>query len=113
MGNPYIHCIEEEAYSQDDVFIERRNFKVISFFNDNFSGLIHSTIINSGVISTKAGTTINIQLNPNLSYIILITDPKLHFLFSNPDTIPRTFLRFETNAGGVSLYFKVNIIDIR
>ena len=110
MGDQYIHCMEKEAFSQEDIFpYGRKHLKAHLFYSGDTNGLIQSVKIDSGVISTRAMSTMKIQFNPNMSYNIFITDPLLQFANSNPSTMPRTILRMTKNSGEVSLFLKANI----
>ena len=104
--------MENEAFSQEDIFPYGMNHLYVHpYFSDETNGLIQSVKIDSGVISTKAMSTLKIQFNPNMTYTILITDPLLQFFNSNPNTVPRTILRMEKSAGYVTLFLKANIIS--
>ena len=110
LGDQYFHCMENEAFSQEDIFPYGMNhLNVHPYFADETNGLIQSVKMDSGVISTKAMSTLKIQFNPNMTYTILITDPLLQFFNSNPNTVPRTILRMEKSAGYVTLFLKANI----
>ena len=110
MGDQYIHCMEKEAFSQEDIFpYGMKHLNAHLFYSGDTNGLIQSVKIDSGVISTRAMSTMKIQFNPNMSYNIFITDPLLQFANSNPSTVPRTILRMTKNSGEVSLFLKANI----
>ena len=109
MGDQYIHCMEKEAFSQEDIFpYGMKHLNTHLFYSGDTNGLIQSVKIDSGVISTRAMSTLKIQMNPNMSYTFMITDPLLQFVNSNPNTVPRTVLRITKSAGDVSLFFKAN-----
>ena len=113
IGVQYFHCMEKEAFSQDDIFpYGRKHIKIHPFYSDDTSGLIQSVKIESGVIPTTAMSGMRIHFNPNMSYMILITDPSLQIINSNPNTVPRILLRMERSAGGVSLFLKANSVKL-
>ena len=86
MGDQYFHCMETETFSKGDIFpYGMKHLHAHPFYSDETSGLIQLVEIDSGVISTKALSTIRIRFNPNMSYTLLITDPLLQFVNSNPN----------------------------
>ena len=110
MGDQYFHCMETETFSKGDIFpYGMKHLNAHLFYSGDTNGLIQSVKIDSGVISTRAMSTMKIQFNPNMSYNIFITDPLLQFANSNPSTVPRTILRMTKNSGEVSLFLKANI----
>ena len=109
-GDHYISCIEEEAYSSDDIFPSgRTHFKVTAFHPDNTHGLVQLVKINTGAIGTSSANALTLIMNPNISYFVVMTDPKLQFISSNPEIVSRTVLKFTKNAGAVSLFLKVDV----
>ena len=81
--------------------------KIKPFLGDLWNGLIYSLNLDAKMITHKGGTTVTLSLNPNISYRMRITDPKLQFLSANPDTIPRSLVRIGHNAGIAVVYLKV------
>ena len=109
-GDQYISCMENETFSFDDIFpFGGKHFQATPFYPDNTHGLVQLVTINSGVLSTSSAKALNIKMNPNMSYFIVVTDPKLQFISSNPKIIPRTVLKFSRNAGFVNLFMEVII----
>ena len=107
-GDQYISCMENEAFSSDDIFpFGGKHFRATPFYPDNTHGLVQLVTINSGVLSTSSAKTLNIKMNPNMSYFIVVTDPKLQFISNNPKIVPRTVLKFSRNAGFVNLFMEV------
>ena len=101
--------MENETFSAEDIFPfnKTKHFKVKSYYAAT-SGMVHSVTIHPGVIRTSSARTISIKLNPKISYIIVIADPKLQFIISsNPKVIPRTVLKLQENSGTVQLYLQV------
>ena len=112
-GDHYISCIENEAFSSDDIFpFGGKHFRATPFYPDNTHGLVQLVTINPGVLSTSSAKALNIKMNPNMSYFIVVTDPALQFISSNPKIIPRTVLKFSRNAGYVDLFMEVIKIDV-
>ena len=109
-GDQYISCMENETFSFDDIFpFGGKHFQATPFYPDNTHGLVQLVTINSGVLSTSSAKTLNIKMNPNMSYFIVVTDPKLQFISNNPKIVPRTVLKFSRNAGFVNLFMEVII----
>ena len=106
----YIKCMENESYSVEDIFPfnKTKHFKVKPYYAANIKGIVYSVTIDSGVMRTSVTRTLNIKMNPNISYFIVMTDPKLQFISTNPKVIPRTVLKFEKNSGTVTLYLQVD-----
>ena len=62
-----------------------------------------------GVISLNESDTGFVLLNKNVSYSLIISDPKMQLWMANPHAIPRTYLYLEASAGMVFVYLKVNL----
>ena len=109
-GDHYINCLDNETFSFDDIFpFGGKHFRATPFYPDNTHGLVQLVTINPGVLSTSSAKALNIKMNPNMSYFVVVTDPKLQFISSNPKIIPRTVLKFSRNAGFVNLFMEVII----
>ena len=123
-GMNLLKSIESIVYSQKEIFISiYESYSNISGFykGTEYSpdgiiqsylthpspGLLHTLRLEDGMITNRGMSSLNILFNPNLSYRIRITDPSLEFLSSNPDAIPRSYVRLGHNAGWVGLYLKV------
>lgn len=90
-----------------DIFLSQNNsFSVQPFFVNDWYLLAQLLEVDAGVISHDL-STLNISLNPDLSYYVRIVDPKLQTIIRNPYTIPRTLINLKQNAGRVQAYFKV------
>ena len=114
-ADDYIKCMENETFSVEEVFpFNYKDFNSTPFYADLRSGIAQSVKINPGAISTSAAQTqtLNMKLNPNMSYIIILTDPKMQFTSYNPEVIPRILLKYPENVGVVTLYLKVNQYNI-
>ena len=108
-ANDYIKCMENETFSVAEVFpFKYKDFNSTPFYADLRSGIAQSVKIKPGAISTSAAQTqtLNMKLNPNMSYIIILTDPKMQFSSYNPEVIPRIVLTYPENVGVVTLYLK-------
>ena len=80
----YINCMENETFSVEEVFpFNYKYFKPTPFYSDLRHGIAQSVKINPGAISTSAAQTqtMNMKLNPKLSYRIILSDPKLQFKY--------------------------------
>ena len=106
--------MENETYSAEDIFHfnKTKHFKVRSYYIGNSHGMVHSVTIDPGVILTSSARTITIKMNPNISYFIVMTDPKLQFMISNPKVVPRTVLILGENHGTIQLYLQVINFDV-
>ena len=114
IGDQYIKCMENETYSAEDIFpFNKGHFKVRSYYIGNSHGMVHSVTIDPGVILTSSARTLTIKMNPNISYVIVMTDPKLRFMISNPKVVPRTVLILGKNSGTIQLYLQVINFDVR
>ena len=110
-GESFVNCIKEKAYSTEDIFTSpskedviisslNNSFKAKYSFTDEITGPYQFLEIRSGVIANKAYTdSLQIRLDPNMSYYVLFTDPNLHFMSTSPDTIPRTLIMLQQSAG--------------
>ena len=106
--------MENETYSAEDIFPfnKSRYFKVKSYYAGNSNGMVHSVTIDPGIILTSSLRTLSLMMNPNISYMIIMTDPKLQFISSNPKAVPRTVLKLPQNSGTIQLYLQViNILQ--
>ena len=110
-GEDMIQCLEKVAYSIDDIFpFNRRFLKVKHLYVNDRLGLAVSVKIKMGVISKSSQLTLNIKMNPNNNYYVLITDSKLQSTSNNLDLVPRTAIILEKNAGTANIVLKEIII---
>ena len=119
-GESFVNCINEKAYSTADIFTSTSEkdvftstlnhaFKASYSYTDETTGPYQVLNISAGSISNKAYRldSLQIRLNPNISYYVVFTDPKLNFLVSSPDTIPRTLISLKQHAGELWPHLKV------
>ena len=110
-GEDMVQCLEKVAYSIDDIFpFNRRFLKVKHLYVSDRLGLAVSVKIEMGVISKSSQLTLNIKMNPNNNYYVLITDSKLQSTSNNLDLVPRTAIILEKNAGTANIVLKEIII---
>lgn len=121
-GESFVNCIKEKAYSTEDIFTSpskedviisslNNSFKAKYSFTDEITGPYQFLEIRSGVIANKAYTdSLQIRLDPNMSYYVLFTDPNLHFMSTSPDTIPRTLIMLQQSAGELWPHLKVQTV---
>ena len=118
-GESFVNCIKEKAYStediftspsEEDVFISTLNhsFTPKCSFSDEITGPYQFLEIRSGVIASKVYTdSLQIRLNPNITFYVVFTDSKLHFISTSPDTFPRTLITLKQSAGELWSQLKV------
>ena len=108
-GIHFVKCIDEHSYSTKEIF-NARGYSFIQqpFFTNVYSGLNHPLYPERGMISNRR-STLAISFNPNLTFSVVVTDPKLEFTSTNPDTFPKSLVLLAKNSGSVNLYLKVNI----
>ena len=119
-GEQFIHCIEEETYSLNDVnmtttttannyMISNNVVRVKSFFVDlHWHGIAQSMELKTGVITEEIPRSLQLILNNSLSYKIRVMDPKLQIpLSDNPDSMPRIIFRKQKNTTALFVYLKV------
>ena len=108
-GSDFIACAQKEVYTLNEVIInstDPASFNASSFYTSDFIGyVLHSIDVKPGYMTHNLISTLFIELNQNLSYYIVFTDPKFKFLTASPDTFPRPVLTFEKAA--VQAYIKV------
>ena len=107
-GEKLIQCVEENTFTGKETFIgQLKHFDVQLFYvNDEFHGLGQSVKIKYGVIKKSLARTIFLKMNPNITYEIAITDPKLQFSSYTPDSIPTSLITLKKNAGFAVLFLK-------
>ena len=109
-----IKCMEKELYTKEDVIIDTPHLKsatTASFYTSDFIGYIfHSIHFNIGAMTHNLVTTCMVELNHNLTYQILFTDPKLQLTTGSPSVFPRSVLNIKTieEAGNFLIYFEVS-----
>ena len=67
----------------------------------------HSLHIYPGLITFDLYTTFRLQLDVNISYIMLFMDPKIQLLTPSHMTIPRTSVSIPKDAGMVQISLEV------
>ena len=102
--------MSREAYSAEDIIMEPIQLinKSTAFFITRYRGVGQSLMIDSGMMTNSYMTTLQLELNPSLSYSLFITDPTLQFKFGSPDILPRSHLTLKQNSGFLCVYLKVN-----
>ena len=105
--------MSREAYSAEDIIMEPIQLinKSTAFFITRYRGVGQSLMIDPGMVTNSRITSLEMELNPNLSYTVFITDPTLQFMFGSPDILPRSILTLTQNAGYLYVYLKVNRFD--
>ena len=104
----FIECIEKGAYTTKDIILNSNGANATPLYMSDYPGLFsHSLHIYPGHITYEIFTTFKIQLNVNISYIILIMDPKIQFLTPSHMTIPRTIVSIPQDAGMVQISLEV------
>ena len=117
-GDQFIKCVEDNTYSASDTntstvcpSCNSSDVATLSmFYQADFFGIVQSLKIKRGVISHNESDTLFVSLNKNVSYNLIITDPKMQLFMANPEAIPRTYLYLEASAGIVFVYLKVKYL---
>ena len=128
-----LDCMEDNAYFVRDILIsnEKHKFQPIykkekivelfaaatnqsveiqSYYVANSNGLVHIFKAKAGVITKNVSSTLNIHLNMNMNYFLLINDPKVSIPSAMSDTVPRLINQIEEGAGIIQLNIKVKVI---
>ena len=106
-GQQFIQCIEQNAYSANEViFSSEESFQITPAFFSNLSSIVYSFEVFPGTKGRHHDQT-TVELNPNLSYSIGITDPKLQIATLNPFVVSRSVLQLTERAGDINLFLKV------
>ena len=116
-GEQFIKCVEDNTYSSSDTntsavcpSCNSSDVATLSlFYQADFYGIVQSLKMKRGVISLNESDTGFVLLNKNVSYSLIISDPKMQLWMANPHAIPRTYLYLEASAGMVFVYLKVNL----
>ena len=115
-GEKFIKCIEENAYTTEDIFsrYEVPNFlhyklEISTFYMLVFYGLVKSLQINPINPEKKPVKRYWIKLNGHLRYNIYFTDPKVQFISDDASLIPRTKLVLKQNEGEMRIRLKVKV----
>ena len=104
-GQTFYDCVEEKSYSHPS---NTSLIKVKPFFVSEWWGLGKSVEIE--VMSNNVLSTPYIDLNENISYMILITDPKLQLYTASPDVVSRSLFSIKQNPGQYHFYLEVSKI---
>ena len=106
-GEKYIQCMEEISYSEDDIFVDD-TLRASTIYAGWTEGLVQSLDLDIGNITNNFHTTMEISLNTNLSYQLLIMDPKIQIFSDIPNIYPVTRLSLPKQYdGALQLYMKV------
>ena len=126
----FIECIEENSYSAHDVLrfsnsILRPIYKDDKIYHlyashinksihvkpqyvDDYNGMGLFLYSDPGFISEKMDSTLQLHLVNNISYYIVIADPKLMIATARPDSAPTTMIKLKKGAGMTYLFLKVS-----
>ena len=80
--------------------------QVKSYFKRGKYGLVHWTSYEDDMVVIYDNATIELDLNDNLSYFVIVTDKKMTFISSGPDVVPRNVLSLKPKAGVTWLSLK-------
>ena len=109
-GEEYIQCIEEIAYTKEDIFTDFafEGLNANTFFVGWMEGLVQSLNVDKGMISHELYSTMAISFNNSLSYQIVIMDPKIQIFSEIPQTYPITRVSLMNQyVGALQVYLKV------
>ena len=91
-GDKFVECIERNTFNETDIFAESQtsSLTVTSFYMKDVSGIVQSLDIGVGMITQNYLSTMEILFNNNidLSYTVVIVDPRLQIFSESPDTLP-------------------------
>ena len=108
-GNPFIDCVEDKSYSISEILPDYSACEVKHFYVSEWWGLAKSVEIEEGAISNNVLSTPFIHLNENITYMIMLTDPKLQLYTASPDVISRSLITIKQQAGQYHFYVKVGM----
>ena len=127
-----LDCMEDNAYFVRDILISKENHKfqpvykkdkivglfsaasnqsveIQTYYVANANGLTHIFKPEAGVITQNLSSTFKIHLNMNMTYFLLIGDPKVSIPSAMSDAVPRMLVQVDKGAGVMSLNLKVII----
>ena len=105
-GSEYIQWLElviDSIYLPTD---DNNSTSIRTIFAGWQYGLAQSIDLGNGMITNSHKSTMDLKLNHNLTYQILIMDPKMQIISDQPRTFPITRLSLEHN-GVKQVYLKV------
>ena len=89
-----------------------QSVEIQTYYLDS-NGLPHIFKPEAGVITKYVSSTLHIDLNMNLSYFLVVNDPKLHIPSAMTDIVLRQHAAMEPGPGIMSLSLKVlEMIDL-
>ena len=112
-GDLFTECLENSTFSADEIIVESRNFKNINTVFSDYKSFPMVQMLFFDTETTFTELSTYVSLMPNLTYFIGVYDSKIEYLSTNPDTIPRSFLKLEKNAGIVGVFLKVRNCGLR
>ena len=102
--------MEEKAYSKNDIFIGNVSSSTNSIYVRKFRGLVQNVEFKKGTIKSDPFNAIGIHLNNNISYDVIIMDPKMQIFSNNPNTIPRSRIQLLHGLSTTTeVYLKVEL----
>ena len=131
----FIECIEGNTYSAHDVLMfsnsavhpsnlrpiykddkidhlyaahSNKSIRVKPQYVDDWNGMGLFLYSDPGFISEKMDSTLQLHLVNNISYYIVIADPKLMIATARPDSAPTTMIKLKEGAGMTYLFLKVS-----
>ena len=105
----YLRCIEERAYPKSEIFVDLDHSNVktlVTFFFNFYHGLDQYLELHTGLLTQNYLTSTDIKFNSNISYTLIVMDPKLFIVSEIHDRIPRYKLKISKNVN-INLYLKV------
>ena len=131
-GKTFIECIEDHAYSTNEIILnansDKAQFKSTPIYSDHMQGIAQFLNIEEQMLSNSAvpehilGPCLHdrqkcelnsrlIRLNPNISYIVYMMDRKLQSFTEVPGEISRTMMTLNPSSGYVRIFLKVYFIN--
>ena len=135
-GDKIYECIENYAFSANEIFVSNENhkyqpvyregkmvkmfaassnqsIKVESYYLSNVSGMVHVVKADSGIISKNYESSLNLYLNNSMSYFVTIIDLKVAITSSQVGIVPRLLIRLENGAASAArTYLNLNVREL-
>ena len=100
------NTIEDYGYTLDEITNDTfySNYTVRGHWVNGFAYFLE---VKENLIHFEPGKTLNINLNPDLSYYFLLSDRHNRFISPNPLSFVKSFFPIPRNTGEIVVYLKV------
>ena len=111
-GDKFIKCMEDKFYSKNDIFIDANiSYRIKTFYFSMYKGIVQSLDFEKGIIRYDFKHTVDISLNHNITYEVVIIDPKAQILSPSNSIIPRSKIKLSYGSPTTTeIYLKVKTI---